>query len=507
MKDDRAKRSYQDILKSTSVIGSASVVNIGIGLVRFKVAALLLGPAGVGLIGLLQNLMTSASSVSALGFANAGTRQIAEARGTDDAQALAVARKALFLGSLLMAIIGGTVFWVLREQIARTVLGDPSLSAVVGWLAPGVAIAVMAGSQGALLNGLRRIGDIARLSILSALLSALLGVGGLVIFGDKGIVIFVLSVPLSGWLFGRWFVSRLPKNQTAPTPVGELHEQWKILVKLGSAFMIAGLAVTAGQLVVRVLVKQELGAEALGYFQAAWMISMTYVGLVLGAMGADYYPRLTATIRDHAVTNRLVNEQTEVALWLAGPLLLAMLGLAPWVIELLYTSEFGDAARVLRWQLLGDILKVASWPLGFILLALGDGRIFMLKESMVMIVFVGLVSLGLPHFGIQATGAAFLGMYLFNLPLLLWLARRRTGFVWERRVVFQILALMLAALIVFIVSVYSSLLSAVFGLSASFIAGFIALARLSPDVNPDSFVGRCAGRSRGLMNRLGIWCD
>ena len=47
-------------------------------------------------------------------------------------------------------------------------------------------------------------------------------------------------------------------------------------------------------------------------------------------MGTDYYPRLTATIHDPVATNRLVNEQTEVALLLAGPVLLAMLALAPW---------------------------------------------------------------------------------------------------------------------------------------------------------------------------------
>ncbi len=109
---------------------------------------------------------------------------------------------------------------------------------------------------------------------------------------------------------------------------------------------------------------------------------MTYIGFVLTAMGTDYYPRLTAAIHDHATVNRLVNEQTEVALLLAGPVFLAMLGLAPWVIQLLYSSRFRPAVDVLRWQMLGDVLKVASWPLGFIILAAGDGRTFMLTESL-----------------------------------------------------------------------------------------------------------------------------
>jgi PST family polysaccharide transporter len=31
---------------------------------------------------------------------------------------------------------------------------------------------------------------------------------------------------------------------------------------------------------------------------------------------------------------------------------------------------------VLRWQILGDILKVASWPMSFILLAQGRGAFY-----------------------------------------------------------------------------------------------------------------------------------
>ena len=76
--------------------------------------------------------------------------------------------------------------------------------------------------------------------------------------------------------------------------------------------------------------------------------------------------------------------------------LLAMLGLAPWAIALLYTAEFGSAVDVLRWQLLGDILKVLSWPLGFVIMAAGAGQIFMLIETLGIGVFVLGIFVGLP---------------------------------------------------------------------------------------------------------------
>ena len=81
--------NYGQILKSSSIIGAASIINILVGLLRTKVAAVLLRPAGVGLIGLFQILMATASTVSAVDFDNVGTRQIAEANGSDNAKAVA----------------------------------------------------------------------------------------------------------------------------------------------------------------------------------------------------------------------------------------------------------------------------------------------------------------------------------------------------------------------------------------------------------------------------------
>lgn len=456
----RKDGSYRQILRSSSIIGGASVINIAVGLLRIKVAAVLLGPGGVGLIGLLTNLAGTASAVAGLGVGNVGTRQIAEAVGRDDAEAIVAARRALFWGSLVLALLGAAVFWSLRGVLAVSVLGDASLAGEVGWLTIVVGLTVAAASQTALLNGMRQIGDLARVSVFSALLSTLLGIGALVLWGRSGLMAFLIAAPLASFFLGHLYVACLPKIQAPPTPLPVLVGQWRILARLGASFMVAGLAVTLGQLLVRTLVQRRLGADALGYFQAAATISMTYIGFVLTAMGTDYYPRLTAAIHDHAAVNRMVNEQTEVALLLAGPVFLAMMGLAPWVIELLYSQNFHSAAEVLRWQVLGDTLKVVSWPLGFIILAAGNGRTFMLTETLAVSVFVILTWLGLPLMGVAASGMAFFGMYVIYLPMVYWLARYKTGFRWTSRVTWYIGLLFLTCVLVNFAAAWSEVLAA-----------------------------------------------
>jgi PST family polysaccharide transporter len=161
---------------------------------------------------------------------------------------------------------------------------------------------------------------------------------------------------------------------------------------------------------------------------------MQYVTFVLAAMGTDYYPTLTGVIHDPKAAGRLVNEQTEVATLLSAPVFIAMMALTPWVIHLLYAASFTPAIEILRWQILGDVLKVTSWPLGFLILAAGDGKTFFATESAAWIVATVLITVLAPVSGLPITGIAYLAMYAFYLPLVYWLACRRIGFHWSRSV-------------------------------------------------------------------------
>jgi len=493
--------SYRQILRSTSIIGGSSVINIVIGLLRMKAVAMLLGPAGVGLIGILSNVVTLASNVVGLGFGNAGTRQIAEAAGEKEPQRIATARRALFWGTLALAVLGALLFWLLRGVLATHVLGDATLAHRIGWLSLGVALTVATASQNALLNGLRRIGDIARMQIGSALLSTTLGLLALWWWREEGIIIFVMTAPLATFLFGHLYVAKLPKMRPLTNNLRELSVQWRNLARLGGAFMVAGLASTTGQLLVRTLVQRDLGPQALGQFQAAWTISMTYIGFALGAMGMDFYPRLTALIRDHEAVNRLVNEQTEVALLLTTPVILATLALAPWVIHLLYTAEFAQAAMVLRWQVLGDFLKIASWPLGFILLAAGAGRTFMITEWIGMGSFVLFTWAGMPFFGITVTGIAFGGMYAVYLPLVYWLTVRRTRFSWRRRVWWQLIVMLSLAVITTGLAMYSEIAAAISGMTFAVATGLYGLIKLGSMADFSGRLSRLAKWKHGSLKK------
>lgn len=489
--------SYRTILRSSSIMGASSVLNVVFGVLKMKVAALLLGPAGVGLIGIYQNLLQTAAIVASLGVGTAGTRHIAAAQGQGDAVAVALTRRALFWGTLALAVLGGAVFALLGDWIAAHVLREPGLASEVRWLALGVALTVAAGSQSALLTGLRRIGDLARIQIGSAAIATALGVAALWLWGRGGLLAMVLVVPAATFAQGLWYTRRLrsPASRAA-TPWPQLAAQLRALVQLGAAFMLSGMVNTLGQLAVRSIVQRDLGADALGQFQAAWGIGMLYLGFVLGAMATDYYPRLAATMAEPEAATRLVNEQTEVALLLCGPALLVLLGTAPWVIRLLYSPAFAPAADILRWQLLGDVLKVMSWPLGFVLLAAGAGKTFIVAEALGIGVFIAVTALGTKPLGPIAAGWGFLVMYVCYLPFVYALARARIGFRWQRAVWRQGLVLFGVSVLISILGQVDTALAAIAGIASACAFGLYALVRLAQRT------GSRAGPDIGVQARL-----
>ena len=219
---------------------------------------------------------------------------------------------------------------------------------------------------------------------------------------------------------------------------------------------------------------------------------MTYLGFVLSAMVTDYYPRLTSVIKDHAAARRLINEQTEISILLCAPVVVGLLAFSPWVIRLLYTSEFVPAVDILRWQLLGDIFKVICWPIGFIQQASGAAKTLFVTETFAMGTYLAVVYFGLPIIGISATGVAFLIQYVLLLIVIWCLARRRIEFQWTRAVRIQAIAVILSAAAVVGSSRSSELLGAAVGGVLAAIMLVWALLRISSLAAAGGRFGRVA---------------
>ena len=421
--------SSRSLVKSMMVIGSAQAVKILISILRIKVLALLLGPTGIGLLSVYNNLQGMVSTAAGLGMGSSGVRQIASVKG--EKQALSRVRRVLLAAHLVQGTLAMLGVWLLREPIAEWLLGTPEYATEVGLIGLAILFSLLGTAQTAILQGMRRIGDLGRVTVFSGLVGTVVGLAAVWFYGEAGLIWFVVVQPLAKIVIALRYTSKLPKPTATRPSVVEIWEVWKPMAKLGAAFMLGTLATTATLLLVRSRITQELGLEAAGQFAAAWGITMTYVGFLLGAMAADYYPRLTEVINDRDAATRLMNDQAQLGLAIGGPVLLLLIGLAPWVVTLLYSAEFGPAASLLQWQTVGNVFKLASWALGFAFVAAARGGIVLLVQINFNVLFLLMLWFGLDQFGLIAAGPAFMIAYVLHFALLCLLAHTLQGFRWQ----------------------------------------------------------------------------
>ena len=161
--------SYRGILKSTSLIGGASVISILISMVRIKFVAILLGPSGVGLLSIYTQITTLVSSATGMGIGNSGVRQVAEAVGTGDDDR--IARTVITLRRMvwLTGGLGLLVMVLLCIPISRVSFKSDDYAWPIALLGLTMLFSSIAVGQSCVLRGTRRIADISRITVIGAL--------------------------------------------------------------------------------------------------------------------------------------------------------------------------------------------------------------------------------------------------------------------------------------------------------------------------------------------------
>ena len=415
-------------------MGGAQGINYLIGMVRTKLVAVLLGPSGVGLVGLYLSAVGLLGTFAGLGISSSGVREIAEAHGSGDPERMAGTLKTLRRTCWITGIFGWVLTAVISYPLSIWTFNSPEYSWALAILGITLLFGSISGGQTALIQGSRRIGDLARLNILGVIAGTIVAVGLYWWLGKNGIVPVLITTSAINLSFSWWFARKIqviPVKQS----FAETWKNSKRLIGLGLAFMWSGLLTAAVGLAIRAIIVRDFGLDANGVYQAAWGISGMFAGFILGAMGTDFYPRLTAVSNDHPTMIRIVNEQTEIGILLALPGLVGTLIFAPWVIRLFYTARFLPGAELLPWFVLGVFVTIISWPQGYIMLALGSGKWFALTETIALGVQLGLTVLFLKLVGLWGVALAYFLLHILYSIIVFAVSTHLIRFRWSAKVV------------------------------------------------------------------------
>lgn len=428
---EREAGSFRSVVKATSVMGGASVANILIGMVRTKFVAVLLGPAGVGLLGAYNQIIGLLSTFVGVGLDTSGVRQVAQAAGTNDETLIATTVITLRRTAWITGGAGIVVMAALALPISRLSFGDANHAVPIAVLGISLLAGQVSAAQSSVVRGMRRVADVARITVISAMAGTAVSIPCYYLWGVEGIVpallLTALASLIASWAYGRRIVLKQVRLRWA-----ESRAEARALVTLGVSFMAGGLITSGGTYLVQVLILRRFGVSGFGIYQAAFALSGVLAAFVLHALSVDYYPRLSAVAADDAQVRAVVNEQTQVATMLALPGLAAMVVFAPMIIRLFYAPAFAPSATVLGWCVIGVMGKVFSFPLGFVILAKGYGRLYLITETLAAILHVATVAVLTRYFSVAGAGAAFATMYLGYTALMILVTRRVVAGWWTR---------------------------------------------------------------------------
>jgi len=391
----------------------------------------LLGPEGTGLMALCMRVVEMTRTIAGLGINTSGVRQIAAAVGTGDQARIARTVMTLRRVAFYSGAVGALLMLALYRPVSWATFDDYKHLGAVALLALSAFFMDVSAGQGALIQGMRRIADLARMNLLGAFCGTVFSVVIVYFVRNEWGVVLSLACVSAMSILTSWWYARKVKVERVRVTFPQIRTEVSELVKLGSVIMSSTLATAVAAYLANEFVKKKLGAAALGNYNAAYTWGSQYVAIILTAMGADFYPRLTAAAKDNPECNRLVNEQTEVGLLMAGPGILGTLSLAPLVITLFYSSRYESAVDILRWVCLGMMLPVITWPMGYIVLAKGARKVYFWTEILSNASYAVLIWLGIKFFGLTGTGIAFVCCQVVHFMMVYVIARRMTGFRWS----------------------------------------------------------------------------
>jgi PST family polysaccharide transporter len=337
----------------------------------------------------------------------------------------------MWVALLVSGTVASIVLCLFARQVSMLSFGTPDHTASVLVISLSIFFGCVLAGFRAMAQGLRRIADLAMINVLGSVGATVAVIAIALSLHDRAIAALV-TIPALASAAAAWIVIRMRKTYPDSRPRDASWTVASSLIRLGSIFMFSAVAIGAIAYFTRALVMQTAGAAAAGHYQSASALAALYTGFIIQAMSADYFPRLSAAaVAQDAL--RAVNEQIEVGVLVALPGVIGTIALAPFIISIFYSSEFAPATEVLRWMVIGSLLQLVSWPVGLLLPARDDRRLFLVTEVIGVTTHFLLVWSCVTMWGLRGAGAAFLLYNLVYAVFILCVAFFRAEFALSTR--------------------------------------------------------------------------
>lgn len=416
-------------MKATALSGASTILNTLIGFIKTKALALILGTAGVGVLGQLNGFFLLLANFTSLGNNVGVTRYVASYAADGDKASITRLLSSVRLlvgGFVILCAVVGMLF---SRTLAQWLLNDSSYSVYIIIILAGLPFTVLYNFYRSFFTGLLEIRYFVLAGVLSAAIGLLVLLPLVYVAGLNGAIWHITILGVVGFATAALFLQRIiRKHQLAKPSLGHLDRAITgQIITFGAASLTAATALYGANLWVRTMIFNHFGQEQAGIYSAMLQMSSLCIMLVLDSISTYCYPRLSGIQNPKEMVAEL-NQTMRLTLILITPMIVLFIMFKDLIIILSLSRQFLLASPLIGYQLLGDAFKAVGWSIGVSLLPMKRLKAFALIDVTWSALFVTISAITVPRWGLLGALVAYMSGFIFHVLANYFYARRSINY-------------------------------------------------------------------------------
>lgn len=408
----------QGALKALGIFGGVQMINIICSILRTKLIAVWIGAAGVGLFGLYNSAIELLGVIFNLGMRNSAVRDIAAASEPETSRIVVVVRR----WAWVLGLIGLLATILISPLLSKFTFGDNSYTIAFMVIATIILMSSIQNGELAVLQGTQQLRRLARASVWGVVVGVLISIPMFYYWGIDSVlpalVVYSLATTIAVLL------QRVSIAKPSPrVTIKETIEKGRGFIVLGIYLTVSAIVTNLASYLFMTYLNHVGDTEVVGHYQAGFTLVNKYVGLIFTAIAMEYYPRLSQVGTSKRRTSTFVSHEMSIALWILLPVIAIFVALGEIIVTILYSSEFLVVVPFILWAIVGTIFRAISWCIAFVILARGDGKIYLLTETISAISCILLNIFAYKYWGLEGLGVAYLAWYVIY-TIVVWVVYR-----------------------------------------------------------------------------------
>lgn len=408
----------QKVMKVMMLFTGMQFFTILCSIIKTKLVALWLSADGVGLFGILNTTIDTTATLTDMGLRQSAVRDVAQ--NSQKPSLLARTAEVVRRWSRLTGAFGAVVLCALAVPLSQWFFASYDRWWMFALVSLSMLLNAITGGEQALLQGSQRLKVLLRATVWGSAAGLILSIPLYRWCGLTGVVWSVIIYSAAGLAAVLYHQQRTPIHSSTPQLINssshlssrEVWNEGKGFMKLGLWMAVAAFVTNMAHMVFLAFLSRQASLAEVGYYQGGVTLVVRYMGLIFTAMGMEFYPRLAANAFSKKRTALFVNHEATVLLTVLIPVIAIFLLARQWIVLLLYRPEFMAIVPFISWAVLSCVFKASSWCMAYVMLARGDGKIYLITEATDACVGLLLCIGAYSCVGLQGVGIAYILWYL-----------------------------------------------------------------------------------------------